>query len=152
MTVQIRFWWPGYSPEEALESFDPSLVRSAASNFLISRHAARAGYEVLLSGEGGDELFCGYAHLKNVPYPLDHAKGEISIGHYMLEELPGADDLGAIYDAAQSVVDNLATLSARLVGRLAVVGERVEKLLGLDPLPEPPEEDASKSPEQTPAE
>lgn len=51
----------------ALESFDPSLVRSAASNYLISRHAAADGYEVLLSGEGGDELFCGYAHLKDVP-------------------------------------------------------------------------------------
>jgi asparagine synthase (glutamine-hydrolysing) len=35
-----------------LESFDPSLVRSSISNFLISRYAKQHGYEVLLSGEG----------------------------------------------------------------------------------------------------
>lgn len=62
------------SPEEALEaiseviycleSFDPSLVRSAVSNFIISRYAAEGGIEVLLSGEGADEIFCGYRHLK----------------------------------------------------------------------------------------
>jgi asparagine synthase (glutamine-hydrolysing) len=51
-----------------LESFDPSLVRSAASNFLITRHAREAGYEVLLSGEGGDEVFCGYTYLKRFPH------------------------------------------------------------------------------------
>jgi asparagine synthase (glutamine-hydrolysing) len=51
----------------ALESFDPSLVRSTVSNFLISRHAAGDGYEVLLSGEGGDEMFCGYEYLKDSP-------------------------------------------------------------------------------------
>jgi asparagine synthase (glutamine-hydrolysing) len=50
-----------------LESFDPSLVRSAASNFLISQYAKQQGMHVLLSGEGGDEVFCGYSHLKNVP-------------------------------------------------------------------------------------
>jgi len=48
-----------------LESFDPSLVRSSASNFLISRHAKQQGYDVLLSGEGGDEIFCGYLYLKD---------------------------------------------------------------------------------------
>lgn len=47
-----------------LESFDPSLVRSAASNYLIARHANKQGIQVLLSGEGGDELFCGYDHFK----------------------------------------------------------------------------------------
>lgn len=47
-----------------LESFDPSLVRSAAGNYLISRYAAEQGVEVLLSGEGGDEVFCGYQYLK----------------------------------------------------------------------------------------
>ena len=50
-----------------LESFDPSLVRSSVSNFLISRYAARDGYELLLSGEGGDEVFCGYLYLKDYP-------------------------------------------------------------------------------------
>jgi asparagine synthase (glutamine-hydrolysing) len=50
-----------------LESFDPSLVRSAASNYLISQFAAQQGIEVLLSGEGGDEVFCGYLYLKDEP-------------------------------------------------------------------------------------
>jgi len=50
-----------------LESFDPSLVRSSASNFLISQYASREGTQVLLSGEGGDEVFCGYIYLKDFP-------------------------------------------------------------------------------------
>lgn len=50
-----------------LESFDPSLVRSAVANYLISRYAKEMGLEVLLSGEGGDEIFCGYQYLKHFP-------------------------------------------------------------------------------------
>jgi len=50
-----------------LESFDPSLVRSSVSNYLISRYARNQGIEVLLSGEGGDEIFCGYTYLKSFP-------------------------------------------------------------------------------------
>lgn len=50
-----------------LESFDPSLVRSSASNFLISQYARREGTQLLLSGEGGDEVFCGYIYLKDFP-------------------------------------------------------------------------------------
>ncbi|MBU0988029.1 MAG: hypothetical protein KKH68_12340, partial [Proteobacteria bacterium] len=38
-----------------LESFDPSLVRSSVSNYLISKYARDQGVELLLSGEGGDE-------------------------------------------------------------------------------------------------
>ncbi len=49
----------------SLESFDPSLVRSSVSNYLISKYASEQGMEVLLSGEGGDEVFCGYLYLKN---------------------------------------------------------------------------------------
>ena len=50
-----------------LESFDPSLVRSSVSNYLISKHAREQGIDLLLSGEGGDEIFCGYIYLKGFP-------------------------------------------------------------------------------------
>ncbi len=50
-----------------LESFDPSLVRSSVPNYLISRYAGEKGIKVLLSGEGGDEVFCGYLYLKQFP-------------------------------------------------------------------------------------
>jgi asparagine synthase (glutamine-hydrolysing) len=50
-----------------LESFDPSLVRSAVSNYFISQYAGEHGIQVLLSGEGGDEVFCGYTYMKDFP-------------------------------------------------------------------------------------
>jgi len=53
-----------------LESFDPSLVRSSIANYLISKFAADSGIEVLLSGEGGDEVFCGYTFFKELPPEL----------------------------------------------------------------------------------
>jgi asparagine synthase (glutamine-hydrolysing) len=50
-----------------LESFDPSLVRGSVTNFLVSRYAREHGTDLLLSGEGGDEIFCGYTYLKDFP-------------------------------------------------------------------------------------
>ncbi|UCD31222.1 MAG: hypothetical protein JSV38_10455, partial [Desulfobacterales bacterium] len=50
-----------------LESFDPSLVRGSVSNYIISKYAKEKGIEILLSGEGGDEVFCGYLYLKDFP-------------------------------------------------------------------------------------
>jgi len=57
-----------------LESFDPSLVRSSVSNYLISQHAKEQDIQVLLSGEGGDEVFCGYRYLSQ--YPADELFGK----------------------------------------------------------------------------
>ncbi|MGB6009955.1 MAG: asparagine synthase-related protein, partial [Desulfobacterales bacterium] len=50
-----------------LESVDPSLVRSSVSNYLVSKYAKEQKNDVLLSGEGGDEVFCGYLYLKAFP-------------------------------------------------------------------------------------
>jgi asparagine synthase (glutamine-hydrolysing) len=42
-------------------------VRSSASNYLISKYASGEGVDLLLSGEGGDEVFCGYSAFKSLP-------------------------------------------------------------------------------------
>lgn len=46
-----------------LESYDAPLVRSAISNFLVAELAAEH-VPFVFSGEGGDELFAGYAYQK----------------------------------------------------------------------------------------
>lgn len=44
-----------------IESYEPSLVRSAVPNYLLARETAKT-VKVVLTGEGADELFAGYAH------------------------------------------------------------------------------------------
>jgi asparagine synthase (glutamine-hydrolysing) len=46
-----------------LETFDPSLVRSAIANYFLVR-LAHEYVTVVLSGEGADELYAGYDYLK----------------------------------------------------------------------------------------
>jgi asparagine synthase (glutamine-hydrolysing) len=52
----------------ALESFDQDLVRSAIPTYFCSRLAAEH-VKVILTGEGADELFAGYAYHKTVQDP-----------------------------------------------------------------------------------
>jgi asparagine synthase (glutamine-hydrolysing) len=48
-----------------IESYDPSLVRSAVPNFMLAELAARH-VKVVLTGEGADEIFAGYEYLREI--------------------------------------------------------------------------------------
>ncbi len=49
----------------SIESYEPSLVRSAVPNYLLAETAASV-VKVVLTGEGADELFAGYAHHRDI--------------------------------------------------------------------------------------
>jgi asparagine synthase (glutamine-hydrolysing) len=49
----------------SIESYDPSLVRSAVPNYLLAEFAAQY-VKVVLTGEGADELFAGYEYLSEI--------------------------------------------------------------------------------------
>lgn len=52
----------------ALENFDPTLVRSSVSNYIVAELAAKH-VKVVLCGEGADEIFGGYEHMEEMDDP-----------------------------------------------------------------------------------
>jgi asparagine synthase (glutamine-hydrolysing) len=48
-----------------IESYDPSLVRSAVPNYLLAAMTAEH-VKVVLTGEGADEIFAGYEYLREI--------------------------------------------------------------------------------------
>jgi asparagine synthase (glutamine-hydrolysing) len=60
-----------------IEHFDPSLVRSSVPNLLLAREASKK-VKVVLTGEGADELFAGYAYMHGPDFEdPDALQGEL---------------------------------------------------------------------------
>jgi hypothetical protein len=77
----------------------------------------------------------------NVLYPFDHAQERISLGGFALPSLPADPQaLGDVMRTCEEAMEKLATTYRRLLGRLAVAAEEVERALGLEPLQAAPAE------------
>lgn len=48
------------------ETYDPNTIRAALPMYILARHIGHeTAYKVILSGEGADEVFCGYNYFQN---------------------------------------------------------------------------------------
>jgi Zn-dependent protease with chaperone function len=73
-------------------------------------------------------------------YPFDHATRGISLADFVVDAVPtNADEIGAVYGAADSALDRAFGVYFRAISFLSLVAERVESALGLPPAADPPE-------------
>ena len=97
-----------------------------------------AGHLTHLQAMLGDEVI----------YPFEHHEGSITLAQYALPEIPGAKDIDGLIHVASNAIDKTIPMHYRLVGRLMLAAEAVEKSLGLEPLPDRPkkiEEEQARS-------
>ncbi len=102
-----------------LESWDPALIRSAIPCYFVSR-LARERVKVILSGEGADELFCGYSYLADYhdPRALQQESRRI---------------LNGLHNINLQRVDRM-TMAHGLEGRVPFLDTRfIETVLEIDP-------------------
>jgi Zn-dependent protease with chaperone function len=88
------------------------------------------------SGRVREQLSSIQNTFSRTDYPFDHARGEISVSHYLLKVIPPPEEVGAVFETADGVLHGLFSLYARCLGRLSQFVEAVETNLGHQPLPQ----------------
>jgi predicted Zn finger-like uncharacterized protein len=73
----------------------------------------------------------------SVFYPFEHGQEHITLRRFALPIVPGKESIGDLVNAAGEAIEKISTLYLRVLGRLTVTAEEVERALGLPPLPGP---------------
>ncbi|HCN08075.1 MAG TPA: hypothetical protein DIT01_09090, partial [Lentisphaeria bacterium] len=76
--------------------------------------------------------------LSEVAYPFEHESGRISIGPYVLENMPERDDYMGLLAGANEMYDKTISLYYRIVGQIASIVQKVEMQAGMPAFPEVP--------------
>ncbi|MES1243285.1 MAG: M48 family metallopeptidase [Acidobacteriota bacterium] len=75
-----------------------------------------------------------HRELRAQPYPFDHGREGINLAQFSIPTMPAADDYNGLVGASGYALDRLHEIYDRLLGRLALMAEKVEDALGLPPL------------------
>lgn len=71
---------------------------------------------------------------ERVNYPFDHAQGPMSVASYLIPVVPPADEIGAVFEAGDQVLNKFMELWAKAISRLCQIAEAVEESLGYEAL------------------
>lgn len=66
--------------------------------------------------------------LEGLPYPFENAQADLSLGAFLVPELPLPSDAAACHDAAMRALQLAQSTGARIWGRLASTIEKIESL------------------------
>jgi asparagine synthase (glutamine-hydrolysing) len=123
-------------PEVVYHLDEPIADPAAISSYLICREARAQNIKVLLSGQGGDEVFCGYpwhlgAHLaarwRKVPRPLRRmAEGAVKL----LPATGGGRLSGTFRRVRKFAADASQDFEPGLLGFLSYAGDQLPALAG----------------------
>ncbi len=69
-----------------------------------------------------------------ISYPFEHAQENVSLTRFALPLIPQNNALGELLQVGEECSGRLTTLHQRVLGRLCVTAEEVERVLGLPPL------------------
>ncbi|MEO0476947.1 MAG: M48 family metallopeptidase, partial [Planctomycetota bacterium] len=75
-------------------------------------------------------------------YPFAHGDGRVTMAEAVCDKPPDEDSLGDILFVADDMVGRIGEMRERIIGRLCHHAERIEKVMGMKPLPQPEGADA----------
>jgi Zn-dependent protease with chaperone function len=84
-----------------------------------------------LSSLGHSKLSGLKTRFAGTAYPFEHADNDMSMGQYVIGEIPSTDELGYLLDTMENGVQTYFTLLNRLAAKLADMVVRIEKDLNI---------------------
>jgi hypothetical protein len=82
-----------------------------------------------------------HATLAPIPYPYEHVERHVTLAGYAMNQVPPPEAVGDVYSTADAMLEAIYSLYMRILSDMAGHAEEMEKSLGLDPLPEPIDEE-----------
>ncbi len=71
--------------------------------------------------------------LQEHTYPFEHADGTITVARYAIPHMPSRQDVSLLRDVVIDCLDKMGTLYKRCMGELALIAEKVEAAVGMEP-------------------
>lgn len=137
----LQIWGTIYSLRPQLEQY---YLDFKSTEFLIKVSGDRIDSQTLrvlqaTLGRVNDTLVQLQQATLNMTYPFEHGLGKVSVAHFLLPQLPVAQDLGETISVAANLAENLDYLLRRCLSRLCSLSEKVERLFDFEPMEVPAE-------------